>query len=139
MSVGSTQSSSNNSTAASSSSTNSASAFTSLTPNDFLQMMIAELQNQDPTQPMSTSDILQEVSQIGSIETNSQLTQTLQSVALGENVSTAASLIGRTVAGTNSSQQSVTGTVDGASVQNGAVTLSVGGQSLSLSEISAIQ
>jgi flagellar basal-body rod modification protein FlgD len=102
-------------------------------------MMIAELQNQDPTQPMSTSDILQEVSQIGSIETNSQLTQTLQSVALGENVSTAASLIGRTVAGTNSSQQSVTGTVDGASVQNGAVTLSVGGQSLSLSEISAIQ
>ena len=63
-------------------------------------MLVTELQNQDPTQPMSNTDLMNQVSQIQSIESNQQLTSTLQSVALGQSIASAGNLIGRTVTGT---------------------------------------
>ena len=39
---------------------------------------LPNLQNQDPTQPVSNTEILQEVSQISDIETNQSLSTTLQ-------------------------------------------------------------
>ncbi len=49
--------------AAASSASDSAGAngLTSLSPQDFLQMLITELQDQDPTQPVSNTEILQEM------------------------------------------------------------------------------
>ena len=39
-------------------------AFNSMSSQDFIKMLVAQLQNQDPTQPVSNTEILQEVSQI---------------------------------------------------------------------------
>ena len=97
----------------------------SLTVNDFTQMLVTELQNQDPTQPMSNTDLMNQVSQIQAIDSNQQLTTTLQSVALGQSIASAGSLIGATVTGLNSSGQSVTGTVNSASISDGSALLNV--------------
>jgi flagellar basal-body rod modification protein FlgD len=120
----------------SSTSTNS---FQSLTAQDFLNMMVAELQNQDPTNPTDSSQILQEVSQIDAIQSNTQLTSTLQGVQLGQSIATASALIGMSVAGTDANGKAVSGTVSSASINNGAAQLQIGSSSIPLSNVTQVQ
>jgi len=90
------------------------------------KMLVTELQNQDPTQPMSNTDLMNQVSQIRRSTATQQLTSTLQSVALGQSIASAGSLIGATVTGTDSNGNSVSGTVNSASISNGSAVLNVG-------------
>ncbi len=125
-------------TATTSSSGLSPNSLQSLTVNDFTKMLVTELQNQDPTQPMTNSDLMNQVSQIQSIESNQQLTSTLQSVALGQSIASAGNLIGRTVTGTDNKGNSVTGTVSSASISNGSAILNVGNSSIALNSVTQI-
>jgi flagellar basal-body rod modification protein FlgD len=126
------------SAAAATSSSASPSSLQSLTVNDFTQMLVTELQNQDPTQPMSSTDLMNQVSQIQSIESNQQLTSTLQAVALGQSIASAGNLIGRTVTGTDSTGKQVTGTVSSVSISNGSANLNVGNSTLPLNNVTQI-
>jgi len=110
----------------------------SLSTQDFTQMLVAELQNQDPTSPVTNSELMQEVSQIRSIESTDQLTTTLQSVLLGQNVATAGNLIGRAVQGNDAQGNAVSGTVSSVSIANGSATLNVGTSTLPLSNVTQI-
>ena len=69
-------------------------AIDSLDTSAFIKMLVAELQNQDPMNPMSNSEMLQQVSQIRSIQSNDNLSTTLQSVLLGQNLATAGYMMG---------------------------------------------
>ena len=110
----------------------------SLSVDDFTKMLITELQNQDPTQPMSNTDLMNQVSQIQSIDTNQQLTSTLQSVALGQSIASAGNLIGRTVSGLDANGNQVNGTVSSVSISNGSATLNVGSSALPLNNVTQI-
>ena len=125
-------------TAAATSSATSTSSLQSLTVNDFTQMLVTELQNQDPTQPMSNTDLMNQVSQIQSIESNQQLTSTLQAVALGQSIASAGNLIGRTVSGLDAKGDQVNGTVNSVSISNGSATLNVGSSALPLNNVTQI-
>ncbi len=127
-----------NSTANSAVSTATTNSLTSLTSQDFTNMLVAELQNQDPTQPVTNSDLMQEVGQIQSIQATQQLTTTLQSVLLGQNVATAGNLIGRSVQGQDANGNPVSGTVSSVSIANGAATLNVGSSTMPLGNVSQI-
>jgi flagellar basal-body rod modification protein FlgD len=120
----------------SSSSTN---ALTNITPNDFLQMLITQLQNQDPLNPTSSDQILQQISEIDNIEATTNLSSSLNSVATDQGFQAASGLIGRQVQGVDSSGNPVSGTVDSASFANGAASLNVGSQTMPLSGVSSIQ
>ena len=124
--------------ATSNTSSSTAGGFASLQPSDFVNMLCAELQYQDPTQPMDSSQILQEVSQIDNISTNQQLNTTLQSVLLGQNISSASSLLGMPVSATDASGNAVSGTVSSVSISNGVATLNIGGTSVPLSNVTEI-
>jgi flagellar basal-body rod modification protein FlgD len=63
----------------------------------FIKLLVVELQNQDPMDPMNNQEILGQMSQIREIESNQRLTETLGSMMLGQTVSTAAALLGQTV------------------------------------------
>jgi flagellar basal-body rod modification protein FlgD len=80
--------------------------------DDFLQLLIAELQNQDPLSPMENSEILQQISQIREISATNLLSETLESVLSGQNLATASSLIGKTIRATTDDGQEVVGVVD---------------------------
>jgi flagellar basal-body rod modification protein FlgD len=135
-SVGSTGSTSN--TGSSSSSSNNADPFASLNLNDFLQMMITELQNQDPTSPMSSGQMLQEITQMGQISTAEQMTTTLTGMETGQNLTNASALIGMQVEGTDANGNSVAGTVSSVTIANGTPALNVGSSTLSLSDLTNI-
>ncbi len=112
--------------------------FDSLNTNTFIQLLVTEMENQDPMNPMSNSDILQEIGEIRSVDATTQLTTTLNSILTGQNVATAGSLIGRNITGTDSSGNNVTGTVSSVSLANGTATLNVGSQSVPLSNVTQI-
>ena len=101
-------------------------------------MMITELQNQDPTDPLSSDEMLSEITQMGQISTAEQLTTTLTGMETGQNLSNASSMIGMQVEGTDSSGNSVSGTVGSVAIANGVPTLNVGSSSLTLGQVTNI-
>lgn len=102
-----------------------ADAFSSLKIEDFLKLMTTELQNQDPLNPTDNSQLLQQLSQMQSITASNNLTSTLNSVLLGTNLSSGASLIGKGVSGLSDKGDSIVGTVDSVSMKEGKAFLNV--------------
>lgn len=73
--------------------------FAEMGTEDFLSLLIAELQNQDPTNPMSNKEMVEQIGQIQEIQSNTRLKETLEAVSLGQSMATASALIGKTVIG----------------------------------------
>ncbi len=84
--------------------------------DQFLQLLIAELQNQDPLNPLENSEILQQISQIREISATNKLSETLDSVLLGQNMSTASSLIGKRINALTDDARNIEGVVERVSV-----------------------
>ncbi len=125
-----------------SSSTNAAAlnaAFANLGPSDFLQMMMAELQNQDPLDPTNTDDMLSELSTMTQVASNETMATTLNSIGLGQNLADAGALIGATVSGlSNNNAQQIVGNVDSVTISGGTPVLNIGSDTMNLSNIEAI-
>lgn len=91
-----------NQTSTGSTSSSSSSALSSLDSNfqDFLSMLMTQLQNQDPTSPMDTNQFTSELVQFSSVEqqinTNSNLEQLITLTQSGEVIQGSA-LVGKTV------------------------------------------
>ena len=85
----------------------------------FLKLMITELQNQDPLNPLDNKDMLAQISQIRSVGATDKLTKTLDSVLLGQNIASATNLIGADVSALSDDGESVTGIVDRVSIDKG--------------------
>lgn len=87
--------------------------------DDFLKLMIAELQNQDPLNPLENDELVAQISQIRSVGATDKLTSTLDAVLLGQNISSATNLIGAEIDAISDDNQRVTGIVERVSVSNG--------------------
>lgn len=85
--------------------------------NDFLTLMIAELQNQDPLNPMDNAQMLEQIGQIRQISSTNQLTESLSAMFIGQNLSTATSLIGKRVSALTDDGKNVEGVVDRVTVE----------------------
>ena len=110
-----------------------------LTMSDFIKMMVAELENQDPMNPMNNTEMLQQISQIRSITSNDQLTNSIGSLTLGQALSTASGLIGKTVTGVNSIGEEVEGKVDKVTIESGEAVIHVGYSNIKVGSISSIK
>src|SRR5205809_7242152 len=113
-------------------------ALQKLNMDDSLKLMISELQNQDPLNPMDNSQLLQQISQMRQIAATGDLDSTLQSVLFGQKVSSASSLIGRHVEALDDAGDHVTGAVDKVSIAGGEVTLHIGDSTVKLSNVSEV-
>ncbi len=87
--------------------------------DDFLNLMIAELQNQDPLNPLENNELIAQIGQIRSVGATDKLTETLDAVLLGQNISSATNLIGAEITGLSDDNQRVDGIVDRISVAEG--------------------
>ncbi|MBN2477103.1 MAG: hypothetical protein JXB62_21020 [Pirellulales bacterium] len=115
-------------------------AFRDVALSDFIDLMVAELQNQDPLNPMDNAEILQQMSQIRSIESNDRLTETLESVFLAQNVSTAGSMLGKWMANlSEDGSVGLFGRIDRVSVEGGVPMLHVGDETVNLKNAGKMQ
>lgn len=79
--------------------------------NDFLQLMMDQLQNQDPLSPDDPTQYLSELAQFSSLEQENSIASSTASQASQSSASSALSLLGHSVSYTDSSGVSQTGTV----------------------------
>ncbi len=106
--------------------------------SQFLQLMITQLQHQDPLNPESNAQLMQQVGEIQQISSTNKLSTTLNSVALGQTLSSATTLIGKHITGLDDSGNAVDGLVQKISVLNNQPKLYVGDQIVSISNVKEI-
>jgi len=110
-----------------------------LKADDFIKMMVTQLQNQDPMQPASNSELLAQMSQIGQLQSADELQSTLKSVTLQTQIGSASALIGKSVQGLDTNGNPMSGVVNAVAVSGGNVALQLDtGMSLSLSSVTSI-
>ena len=131
------------STSSSNSSVGSSRSLQNLGMDEFLKLMIAELQNQDPMNPMENSEMLQQLGEMRSITATDSLTTTLDAVLLGQNLTTASGLIGKEVSALTDAGDSINGQVDRVTVaaeegKTAAVKVHIGSTTVSLNNIREI-
>lgn len=90
--------SSNGLTATSATSSNPTSALGS---QDFFQLLITQLTNQDPLEPTGNEELLRQIASIREIELSSTLTESLRGLSGQQQFGSASSLIGKYVTGTD--------------------------------------
>ena len=78
-----------------------------LSTNDFMNLFLAQLQNQDPTQPMDDSQMLSQLSQMSEIQT----LQGVQTALAGSQLAQSSALIGKNVTGLDVNGAAVNGVV----------------------------
>jgi flagellar basal-body rod modification protein FlgD len=111
----------------------------SLNSTDFLKIMLAQLQKQDPLNPSSSTDLLTQLSQIQSMQANTTLSSTLNSLSLQQSIGAGGNLIGKSVSGIASDGTTVSGNVTSVTVQNQSVSLQLdSGKSLPLTSVTNI-
>jgi flagellar basal-body rod modification protein FlgD len=130
----------NQSSAASGSATSSTNtAGMNLTPTDFIKMMVTQLQNQDPLNPTSDDQLLSQMSEIGQLQSSTQLQTSLQSMVLQNQISSAGNLIGKYVQGLDSQGNSMKGIVNSVAVKSDGIYLELdSNQELSMSNVQSI-
>ncbi len=116
----------------------SSNALEALDTSQFLDLMIAELQNQDPMNPMDNAQMIEQIGQIRQIDASSRLTTTLDAVLMGQNLSSASSLIGKKISGLDADSKKVEGKVDRVTVADGVPKLHVGAKTVSLKNVGEI-
>jgi flagellar basal-body rod modification protein FlgD len=104
----------------SSSSTNSTTSTSSagVDYNTFLRLLIAEMKNQDPTNPMDTSQYMSQFAQLSSVEQAMQTNNKLDALLSSQSLSQANGLIGKTVSFTDSTGASFSGKVASVSINS---------------------
>jgi flagellar basal-body rod modification protein FlgD len=103
--------------------TTSSDAFASMSSSQFIKIITSELANQNPFQPDDSSTLLSEISNLQNIDSQQQMQSVLGSLVLQDQIASGGNLIGKTVAGNDSSGNGVTGVVSGVQVANSAVSL----------------
>lgn len=109
----------------------------------FLQLLVAQMQNQDPTSPMDDQAFVTELAQFNTVEQMLSLKQTVASEVVLQQQSEGISLLGKNVtysipSTTGQSPTTGQGTVTGVSVDQGQVNLQVGSQQIPISEVTAV-
>jgi flagellar basal-body rod modification protein FlgD len=118
--------------------------FSAIDTDQFMKLLIAELQNQDPLEPMKNSDMVQQMSQIRNIGATDQLTRTLSNLRESQELVTASGLIGQKVQGLADDTTQVNGVVDRITVETDSqndgrnVKVHVGNQTMQIRNIRTI-
>src|SRR3954462_14935667 len=97
--------------------------------DDFLKLMVAQMKNQDPMNPSDDKDNIAQMAQFSSLEQITNLANATQELANRMSLTQNVGLIGHNVTYAGADGTTVSGTVDGLSLdKSGAATLSVAGQ-----------
>ncbi len=98
-----------------------------LSRDEFYQIMIAELTNQDPFQPLDNKQFLEQIASLQSLDATTRLTDAIDRLLLGQALSSASGLIGKRVVALDEDGAQVPGVVDRVRVEGDSVKLVLGG------------
>jgi flagellar basal-body rod modification protein FlgD len=109
-----------------------------LQSDTFLKLLIAQLQNQDPTEPVGNEEILNQLSQMRSLQSNTELSDTLKGLASSQQITTGASFLGKSITGKNQAGAEITGVADRVFVEDNTTVIGIGEDKVKISDITAV-
>jgi flagellar basal-body rod modification protein FlgD len=110
-----------------------------LKTEDFIKMMITQLQNQDPLEPAKNQELLAQMSQIGQLQSATSLQESLKGLVLQNQIGSAGNLIGKMIRGLDDMNEDVQGVVNSVRVQDDQVFLELdNGKSLPMARVTTI-
>ena len=86
--------------------------------NQFLQLLIAQMKNQDPTSPTDMSQYMSQFAQLSTVEQAMQTNSKLDALLSSQSLSQANGLIGKTVSFTDSTGANFSGKVVSVSINS---------------------
>lgn len=109
---------------------------------DFLQLMVSQLQNQTIDNTVDTSDMLNQLVQMSTVEMLVSVQESLEALVSANTLNYAASLVGKTVTvgqyDENGNIQEIVGTVTGTGTYQGTSVIFVDGEMYALNDIMAV-
>ena len=110
----------------------------SLGKEDFLQLLVAQMKNQDPLDPIKNQDFIAQLAQFNSLEQMMNLNKNFEQLNAMQMLTQAAALIGKGVAWNDSEGNVQSGAVSSVEIIDGVPTLMVGDKQVAVSDIFAI-
>jgi flagellar basal-body rod modification protein FlgD len=95
--------------------------------DDFLKLFVAQLQHQDPMNPMQDTDMMGQMASFSTLEQVSNMAAENTRIAQNLTASNAVGLIGRTVSYVDQAGESHTGKVEQVATKDGTPSLTVAG------------
>lgn len=93
--------------------TNANNASDRLDSNQFMQILLAQLTNQNPLEPMDNAEMLSQFSQLNSLQELRGIRTSMEIVSTANQITYLASLIGKTVRAQRADGKVIEGVVDG--------------------------
>jgi flagellar basal-body rod modification protein FlgD len=109
-----------------------------LSQQDFLKLLVAQLSAQDPMNPVSNTDFAAQMAQFSTLQTTQTMQTNLAGLQAGQAVLQANGLLGRTVQVQSALGQLASGVVSAVSIQAGTPSITVNGQSYDLSQVLSV-
>ena len=109
-----------------------------LTQNDFLKLLIAQMTAQDPLNPQSNTDFAAQMAQFTALQSSQSTQAGVSSLQASQQVQQANALIGRSVSLLSTNGSLSTGVVTGVQMDSGVPKLVVNGTNYDLSEVFSI-
>lgn len=120
----------------------------SINAENFLRLLVMQMQYQDPLNPVENTDMLAQLAQFSVLEQSIQMNEKVERLQnqitdLATNfqviaLNTAQQLIGKTIEGASISGKPIRGTVSSVTLQNGTVFLHVGDNAIPLNQVQRV-
>ncbi|GAB4098624.1 flagellar hook assembly protein FlgD [Sinomonas halotolerans] len=105
----------------------------------FMQLLVTQLKNQDPSSPMDTTQMIEQTASLAQMEKLTELAATAKSSAAAQALGSAAALIGRTVEFAGPDGVPGSGRADHVTVRDGVASVSVGGTEVPLASVTGVR
>ncbi len=107
--------------------------------NNFMLMLLAQLTNQNPLEPLKDSEMLSQFAQLNSVQELQTIHSLMDQMASANQTGYAASLIGKTVRAALDNGKSLEGVVDGITFEAGKIYVHVGEEKALLGSVVEIK
>jgi flagellar basal-body rod modification protein FlgD len=103
--------------------------------DQFLQLFLAQLKYQDPTSPLDSGELTNQLAQLSTFESIQNLSANFEQMLQLQQLTQGSDLLGRTIRFKFGDGPERSGVVDSVSVQNGNISLNVGVADVPLSNV----
>jgi flagellar basal-body rod modification protein FlgD len=114
-------------------------ALSGINSDQFLQLLVAQLQNQDPLDPVSDKDFVNQLATLNTVQGLSSLNASFSEMLKLQQLTQGADLIGKTIEYKPKDGDQKSGKVDSVAVQDGSYVLKVGNDTVKLSQVQTVR
>lgn len=106
--------------------------------DDFMKLMLAQLQHQDPLKPMDDQAFITQVAQFQTLDQMSAMNKAITALLATQQLAEASAMIGRAITGVSVGGDEVVGTVTAATVQGKTPLVYVGSTPVKLENVTSV-